>query len=614
MKIAGLIVAGILILAAYARGQNLVVNGSFESPPLAPEASVMLSSIPGWTSTGGFELWNTSGDAFRPPPHDGHQYLELDAFANTSIYQDLTTVPGAHYRISLALANRPLDSSGQGSLISAVEVLWGGVSLGTASQGGTAFTAQTFSAQAGSTLTRLQFNGVGPSDTFGDLLDAVAVQRVSANAAGGGVYHFERNGGTALDSSGAGNHGTIEGPTYVAGYAGDGLRFSGSDTDRVLLPQSLFDGFGTTAYVSARVRPSDYHAPDGGYIFRKNAEFNDFWAWLLPDGRLNCLIYESGVSPTSHAQAIGGFVPLNQWSQIACYYDGTAMHAYVNGLEVATDVYPIASIDWSMAYYETEIGNATRYNDGNDYGFVGDIDEVVVSQSPVGRAIVIGIDGGGGQDVFAGSKTVFVLSGSQALKQWINKHVKYCKEFTCSPSSDADFGNIARSADGGAAIAIPFRMSADTDLVAYFAPGNPSQVLAYVQDRYQPGDRVFLVGFSAGAGDVQDVLVGLNSAGIPVRASGHIDSIEAPSAGDALGDDSTIPPNVELVLGFYQKQSPAATRGEDDLTAQDPGRSTVANTLVVDPDGPSLGMHGWHRNMDNDERVWGPILSAFRAP
>lgn len=188
------------------------------------------------------------------------------------------------------------------------------------------------------------------------------------------VYHFDEGSGTtAVDASGAGHNGTIQGATYTTGHAGTALHFTGTDTGRVLVPPTTFTGFGNTAYVEAWIRPSKY----GGYVFRKDAEYNDFWAWLRPSGNLQCLVYESGKSG-SYAVAEGGTITLNTWTNIACWYDGTTMHALINGVEVASQNHPIASINWQLGYDRTEIGNSTHYP-GNGYGFTGDIDDVIIS-------------------------------------------------------------------------------------------------------------------------------------------------------------------------------------------------------------------------------------------
>jgi hypothetical protein len=76
------LLCGILLFAGSASAQNLLTNGSFEDPPFsAGTANYPLPSIPGWTSTADFEVWNQ----LQGPAADGNQYLEMDVSTCTTI-------------------------------------------------------------------------------------------------------------------------------------------------------------------------------------------------------------------------------------------------------------------------------------------------------------------------------------------------------------------------------------------------------------------------------------------------------------------------------------------------------------------------------------------------
>lgn len=209
----------------------------------------------------------------------------------------------------------------------------------------------------------------------------VGASRLTAQTSGGALYHFDEGAGTtALDSSGAGNHAQISGATYVdPGQHGTGLRF-GSPTDTVLLPQSIFAGFGNSAYFEAWIRPTDRSTCGGDRtVFRKRT--NTGWEWLMYLGNagdgFNCSLY---IPDTVGISAQGGTLPLNQWSKVACNYDGSSLRILLNDVEVGRQD-GVFSIDWNAGYIKTEIGNDTLDTGRNcgDYSFHGDIDEVRIS-------------------------------------------------------------------------------------------------------------------------------------------------------------------------------------------------------------------------------------------
>ncbi len=230
------------------------------------------------------------------------------------------------------------------------------------------------------------------STSMGARLVALALMLLTsfplAAATGGAIYRFDEGSGiTALDASGAGNNGSSSGASYVAGYAGSALRFRAGQMDRVVVPQSVFAGFGNTVFFEATIRPSAYPGMCGGStaratIFRKRAHYNDFELDLLNDGRLDSILYSAdgnGISVRTPSA-----IPLNSWTKVAVGYDGTKLVIMVNGQTVATQTGQL-TLDWAKNYYTTQIGNNTT--DGNcDYSFSGDIDEVTLSAFPIIQA------------------------------------------------------------------------------------------------------------------------------------------------------------------------------------------------------------------------------------
>jgi hypothetical protein len=154
------------------RASSIAVNGSFELPALSNGSWSLFDSIPGWDLASGpyIEVQNhVAGN-----PFDGNQFVELDSTAESAIFQDLPTLAGVQYYLSFAFSPRP------GVDVNIMGVSWNGSSVTTVSATGTglldtSWTVYNFTVTATSTTTRLQFSGLGPSDSLGEYVDAVSV-------------------------------------------------------------------------------------------------------------------------------------------------------------------------------------------------------------------------------------------------------------------------------------------------------------------------------------------------------------------------------------------------------------------------------------------------------
>ncbi len=92
--------------AAQAQGQELIINGGFESDDLVNpnEPDTLNPNVTGWTKSG--EPLATSGIRISNFPNTGKQGLSLGAFSDISyISQTIPTVSGQHYQLTYYLAS-----------------------------------------------------------------------------------------------------------------------------------------------------------------------------------------------------------------------------------------------------------------------------------------------------------------------------------------------------------------------------------------------------------------------------------------------------------------------------------------------------------------------------
>ncbi|HET9644988.1 MAG TPA: PEP-CTERM sorting domain-containing protein [Burkholderiaceae bacterium] len=87
-----LLIITALAAVPVAASANLVVNGSFEANQLPGGSWGVISSLTGWTGDPNIELRNNvDGTA-----EDGKQFVELDTFGNSAMYQQITGAPGKY--------------------------------------------------------------------------------------------------------------------------------------------------------------------------------------------------------------------------------------------------------------------------------------------------------------------------------------------------------------------------------------------------------------------------------------------------------------------------------------------------------------------------------------
>ena len=120
-------------------------------------------------------------------PHGGNQLLELDGYAPSNIYQNLSTDAGTYYRVDFFFSPRP----GTAAIENNIDFIWNGVFVFNLTGDGTAltdtmWTQYTFFLLATGPTSRLEFYDKSPNDPLaapdsgglGGYLDDVSAEAV----------------------------------------------------------------------------------------------------------------------------------------------------------------------------------------------------------------------------------------------------------------------------------------------------------------------------------------------------------------------------------------------------------------------------------------------------
>jgi glucose/arabinose dehydrogenase/fibronectin type 3 domain-containing protein len=222
------------------------------------------------------------------------------------------------------------------------------------------------------TLYRYRVRAVDPSSNFSGYSAIAQATTDSAppNPPGlVGAWAFsEGTGTTTADATGNGNTGTLVGPTWSnTGRFGKALSFNGTNS-LVRIANAASLNLGSRMTLSAWVQPT---ATMSGWrtIMQKEPD-----AYFLNASTSTPMRPAGGVALSTGSQpvVVGPTAnPLNAWTYVALTYDGSALHLYVNGTEVATNS-TTGTIQSTTG--QLSIGGNTPYG---EY-FQGLIDEVRV--------------------------------------------------------------------------------------------------------------------------------------------------------------------------------------------------------------------------------------------
>ncbi len=146
-----------------------------------------------------------------------------------------------------------------------------------------------------------------------------------------GAYSFDAgSGGSAADSSGSANTGTLSGPSWVPGKTGTALSFDGVN-DWVTIADSVSLDLSTGMTIEAWVKPQG-----GNWRTVALKERSGGLAYALysntDTGRPSGEVRTSTSNETRGPAAL----PSGTWSHLAATYDGSTLRLYVNGAQVSS--------------------------------------------------------------------------------------------------------------------------------------------------------------------------------------------------------------------------------------------------------------------------------------
>lgn len=194
---------------------------------------------------------------------------------------------------------------------------------------------------------------------------------VAAGGTGGKIQGWYKLNGGAVDSSGQGRNGTVNGATLTVGqngeangaYAFSTTAVNGINTGYNFPYNTLsvaawvkWSGTSLSSFGSIASNARDYSSPYNGVhldILKSNAQLRNYFWWGSAYSSMSYTAISSGV-----------------WAHVAVTYNGQSATMYLNGQQIASSTFSQAL---GASAYTLQIG---RGGWTNGYSFGGDIDDV----------------------------------------------------------------------------------------------------------------------------------------------------------------------------------------------------------------------------------------------
>jgi hypothetical protein len=186
LTMVGVAVSLVLLVSTDIRAQNLIQNGSFESPGVGFQQRVTAGSIflTDWVVGGTGDIFIHNGPANGGdygPAQDGLDYLDLsgDGPPHANVYQDFSTIPGIQYSLTLYIGSSSYTPSPTINVqLQGANVLLDTTFTPLAPSGSINWLEEEFSFTPDSAITRLSFVDTSGSDDNASYVDNVSVSEI----------------------------------------------------------------------------------------------------------------------------------------------------------------------------------------------------------------------------------------------------------------------------------------------------------------------------------------------------------------------------------------------------------------------------------------------------
>lgn len=338
-------------------GDNLIVNGSFETNLTANRTWSVFNSIDGWRTASGSGIEIQEGVAGTAA--DGTSLVELDSHGNSGIQQTVETEAGQKYELSVQYSPRP----GVPAASNGVEVWWNGNKIDTIVGEGvglrnTQWRTLTYQVDGNGAQGALEFRSIGTSDSLGGYVDNIQMFKLVTPAslqtgndtidAGAGNDRIFAQGGNDTINAGSGDD-NIDGGTgndSIVGGSGNDFIDGGEGFDRANFSGNATD-YEVTRNSDGTITVKDLRAesPDGTdrVVNVETLAFAD--SWLPIDTVAKTVEPVQLISPTAEPNQLtirlGGEMGNNAGQRA----EPPRYEVWANGEKISTGVVDWATID-----------------------------------------------------------------------------------------------------------------------------------------------------------------------------------------------------------------------------------------------------------------------------